>query len=90
MNANFDRLFDLVAPTRTREIRVSIEEFKGRPILTIRRWIEPYDGQEGDRIPSKQGLGFSVEHLPCLIAVLIEAEAHAAEHGLITAGFKEG
>ena len=78
--------FGPIAQSRTREIRVSVQEFKGRPVLNIRRWIwiEPYDSDdEAEWRPTKQGVAFAVEYLPDLIAALQEAEAHARAAGLI-------
>ncbi len=77
----YEREFGPIGQSKTREIRISIQEFKNRPILNIRRWCEPYDGDEWR--PTKQGIAFTVEHLPDLVAALQEAEAHARANGLI-------
>ncbi len=78
---DYDREFSPIGQSKTREIRISIKEFKNRPILNIRRWCEPYDGDEWR--PTKQGIAFAVEHLLDLIAALREAETHARANGLI-------
>ena len=78
---DYQKDFGPIAQSRTREIRVSIQEFKGRPVLNIRRWTEPYDGD--NLVPTRQGIAFAVEHLPDLIAALREAETHARASGLL-------
>lgn len=68
---------------RDREVRVSVGEFKGTDIIQIRRWVQSYSGDADDRIPTKQGIAFSIEQLPEAIRVLQKAEAHAREFGLL-------
>ena len=80
-NLDYERDIGPIAQSQMREVRVSVQKFKGRLVPNIRRWTEPYDGDSW--IPTKQGIAFSIEHLSDLIAALREAEDHARANGLI-------
>ncbi len=53
------------------EVRVSLEQWKGRKLISVRVWWhkDPVDEWK----PSKKGLAMSVEKLPDLIAALQKA-----------------
>ena len=61
-------LIATIAKNALEEVRVSIEQFKGRQLLSIRVWwhIDPLDEWK----PSKKGLAMSVGKLPELIDAL--------------------
>ncbi len=61
-------------------IRVSLGEFQGRPIASVRVWFEAADGTMR---PGKDGLNFKVE----LLAGLAEGIAAAAERADADAAF---
>lgn len=49
-------------------VRVSLDEFNGRPIVGIRVWFKP-EGSDELR-PGKAGIAMSVQHLPALAAAI--------------------
>ena len=63
------------------EVRVSLDEFKGHNLISLRVWCDPYAGDE--RVPTKRGLSVSVRLLPELIEALQRAEAEARAAGLL-------
>lgn len=65
------------------EIRVGLDEWKGRDLVNIRVWAEPYEG--GERRPTKKGLAVAVTKLPALVEALQKAEAAARDAGLLGA-----
>jgi hypothetical protein len=68
-------------PVDDSEVRVSLEEFKGVPIVDI-RWHEPFTAARA-LTATKRGIGVPVEQLPDLTAALAEAVRRARELGLI-------
>lgn len=58
------------------ELRVSIDEFKGHWLLSMRVW---FDAGDGTMRPGKQGLALQLELPPELRAALdqVEADHHA-------------
>lgn len=61
------------------EIRIGLDEWKGRDLVNIRVWAEPYEG--GERRPTKKGLAVSIAKLPALVAALQATEAAARGAG---------
>ncbi len=59
--------------------RVSIEPYKGSPLVNIRKWFEDDDGEMR---PSK-GIALNVKHLPQLAEAVAKALTLARERGLI-------
>lgn len=53
------------------ELRVTLENFKGHDILSLRVW---FDAGEGEMRPGKQGLALRVELMPDLMEALRAAE----------------
>jgi hypothetical protein len=62
-------------------LRLSIDEFRGRTLLSARVWFRPADG--GDLRPGRDGWAIAVERLPEIIAGLKQLEAVARAEGLI-------
>jgi hypothetical protein len=62
----------------TREmLRLSIDEYRGKMLLSARIWFEP---REGGLRPGRDGFAISLDKLPQIIGELqlLEAEARAA------------
>ena len=64
-------------------MRVGISEFKGHDMVQVRQWVTPYQGDDSERIPTKNGVSFNVRDLPEVIAALQEAEQEARAAGLL-------
>jgi hypothetical protein len=64
------------AINRRERVRVSIEQFKGIPLINIRKWFEADDGALR---PGKQGIALNIKHLPQLADALIKARSVAIE-----------
>lgn len=66
--------------------RVSIENYKGTWLISLRKWFEAEDGQMR---PGK-GMSLSVKHLPRVAEAMGIALATARERGLIPADQENG
>jgi len=66
---------------RRESVRVEIHEFKGTPLICIRKWFAAADDTMA---PGKQGINLSLKHLPRLAAAVNDALSTAREEGLIT------
>jgi Transcriptional Coactivator p15 (PC4) len=68
----------LIEKNSRESLRLSVDEFKGRILLSARVWFKPSDG--GDLRPGRDGWAINVDKLPQIIAELqrIETEARAA------------
>lgn len=66
------------------ELRVSLTEFRGKPLCVARVFFRPKAG--GDMRPSTSGLNLRVQMLPALIDSLQKAEAEARRLGLLNEG----
>lgn len=62
------------------ELRVSVETFKGVPLVNLRVWFQ---AEDGDMRPGKQGVALRVELLPDLRQALERAESEAERQGLM-------
>ena len=51
-------------------------------MIGLRQWVAPYSGSDDDRIATKNGIQFQVQHLAEVIAALQEAEREARRAGL--------
>ena len=76
-----NKLIATLRKNAAEEVRVSLDEFKGHDLISLRVWCDPYAGDA--RVPTKRGLSVSVRLLPELIAALRQAEAEAREAGLL-------
>lgn len=70
-----------VQKNRAEVLRLAVDEFKGRMLLSFRVWFEPREG--GDLRPGREGFALAVEKLPEVIAGLQRLEAEARTAGLI-------
>jgi hypothetical protein len=61
-------------------VRVSLDVYKGRPVINCRRW---WLSDSGELRPGKAGIAFSVRHLPRLFDAVQDALALATQRGLI-------
>ena len=60
-------LLDL--PKNAREaVRVTISEFQGKHYVHLRNWFEPREG--GEKLPGKEGVTFTAEHISLAAAAL--------------------
>jgi hypothetical protein len=74
-------------PIKRGEIaRVSIENYKGTWLISLRKWFEADDSQ----LRPGKGISLSVKHLPRVSAAMEEALAEARNRGLISADDREG
>lgn len=72
---------NVAIPKNSREeLRVTVEEFKGVPLVNLRVW---FVAEEGNMRPGKQGVALRVDLLPDLRRALEQAEAEAKRQGLI-------
>lgn len=62
-------------------VRVSLDEFNGRSLVSIKVWYRPEDG--GDIRPGKAGVAMATYHLPKLATAISEALRIATERGEI-------
>ena len=62
------------------ELRVSVETFKGVPLVNLRVWFQ---AEDGDMRPGKQGVALRLELLPELRQALERAAAEAERQGLM-------
>lgn len=63
----------VIIPKNSREeIRVSMDEYQGHQLVSLRVWFEADDGEMR---PSKKGLAFRVDLLPQVAAALKSIEA---------------
>ena len=76
--------------SKFRDLRVGISEYKGHDMVQVRQWVTSYQGEDSDRIPTKNGVSFNVRDLPAVIAALQEAEHEARAAGLLTDSEPEG
>jgi hypothetical protein len=74
-------------PIKRGEIaRISIENYKGTWLISIRKWFEAEDGQ----LRPGKGISLSVKHLRHMSVAMDEALAVARERGLIPADVEGG
>jgi hypothetical protein len=71
----------LVTKNSRETLRVSVDEYRGRLLLSARLWFEPVDGS--DLRPGREGWAIAVERLPEIIAGLQRLEADAQAGGLL-------
>jgi hypothetical protein len=72
-----------IEKSRTEELRVSLQGFKGRHYLDIGVYADPYADEGQGRVPTKKGIKLSPGRIAELIAVLRRAEAEAISQGLL-------
>jgi hypothetical protein len=72
----------LIEKNGRESLRLSVDEYKGRTLLSCRVWFKPSDG--GDLRPGRDGWALSVEKLPDLIEGLQRLEQVARAGGLLT------
>jgi hypothetical protein len=66
-------------------VRVSLDVYKGRPVINCRRW---WLSDSGELRPGKAGIAFSVRHLPRLFDAVQDALAVATQRGLIDPAYE--
>ena len=55
------------------EVRVSVQDYKGRRVLDVRVWYRPRQGTE--YVPTRKGITIDADKLPELMAAMTEAAA---------------
>ncbi len=55
------------------EVRVSVQEYKGRRVVDVRVWYRPRQGIE--YVPTRKGITIDADKLPELMAAMTEAAA---------------
>lgn len=60
-------------------VRVSLDEFNGRPIVDVRVWYR--HSESGEHRPGRQGITMSARHLPALAAAVNQALELAVKQG---------
>src|SRR5438552_13655689 len=61
-------------------LRVSIEDFKGAQLISIRKW---FTTEGGELRPTSKGISLAVRHLPQLAAAVESALILASDRGLV-------
>ncbi len=84
MEGNMEKQISTIETGKFRDLRVSISDWKGHDMVGLRQWVTPYKENEGDRIPTKNGVSFHVRDLPEVIAALRKAEQEARAAGLFS------
>lgn len=74
MDTNPDRTVYRFAKNKREEVRATLGEFKGMPVVSLRVWAVADD----DERPTPKGLTVRVEHVPHLLAA-VQAIAEASE-----------
>ncbi len=72
-----------IEKNNTEELRVTLNEFKGRRYLDIRTYIDPYADEGQGRVPTKKGVTCPLAKLPELITALQDAQAQVEAQGLV-------
>jgi hypothetical protein len=83
MSDDATNLIAVIEKNRREEIRISLDEFNGYDLISIRIWAERRDGAGDERIPTKAGIAAKITLLPALIAALQKAEETAQRAGLL-------
>jgi hypothetical protein len=60
------------AKNATEEVRISLDEFKGKKLVNIRVWYT--NSETGQKAPGKQGIALSVDKFEALMAGLKQME----------------
>jgi hypothetical protein len=68
---------------RHERVRVSIEQFKGVDLISVRKWFE---AEDDSLRPGKAGIALNVKHLPQIADAMAKALFVARERGLVLAG----
>ena len=62
------------------DLRVTLEEFRGHHLLSLRIW---FDAEDGEQRPGKQGVAIRLDLLPHLRKALSDAEQEARKSGFL-------
>uniref|UniRef100_UPI003B5184F1 transcriptional coactivator p15/PC4 family protein n=1 Tax=Roseovarius indicus TaxID=540747 RepID=UPI003B5184F1 len=62
------------------DLRVTLEEFRGHQLLSLRIW---FDAEDGEQRPGKQGVAIRLDLLPHLRKALSDAEQEARKSGFL-------
>jgi hypothetical protein len=76
-----DKIVATIGKNSRELLRVSITEFRGIKLISLRLWTPTADGAK--TIPTRSGLELRIEKLPELRAAIVEAEAQARAAGLL-------
>ena len=66
--------------SQTERIKVTLECFRGRNVVTLRTWWKDKDGND---CPGREGITLDVAHVPKLARVFKRARKQAKKAGLI-------
>ena len=69
-NETDERIVGTFRKTRSEEVRVSVEQFRGREVVNVRVW---WRGDDDGWRPSRKGLAISTDRLPDLLSLLQKA-----------------
>jgi hypothetical protein len=72
----------IIAKNSRERVRLSIDEYRGRTLLSARVWFQPAEG--GDLRPGRDGWAIDVQRLPDIIAGLQRLEAEARAGGILS------
>ena len=79
-----ERVLQTLTKNSREQIRISLSDFHGRQVINIRVY---YLGPDGEWLPGRQGLAFTIEKMPLFINALQEAATLLDEDGT---GLQEG
>lgn len=71
----------IVEKNRRESLRLSVDEYKGRTLLSCRLWYLPGEGEELK--PGRDGWAVAIEKLPSIMAGLQRLEVEARAAGLL-------
>ena len=78
-----DHTIAVTEKNKTEEIRISLCEYKGHKLVSLRVFTEPYADHGQGRVPTKKGINCRVTLLPQIVEALQEAEAEVRKAGLL-------
>ena len=71
----------LIPKNQRETLRLSVDEYRGRMLLSARLWYKPSSG--GELRPGRDGWAIALDKLPKVIAALQRLEAEARASGLL-------
>ncbi len=77
-----DEPISIIEKGRTSDVRVSLNEFRGRTFLDIRTHVVV--DATGDRVPTRKGVTLPIDKIPQLREAIKAIEAEARELGLLS------
>jgi len=77
-----DRVIGTIEKNKKERLEVSISEYHGRDLISLRVWFR--DDKSGEWQPGRQGLALRIELLPQLTNLLQQAQLIAQQQNLLS------